>query len=1078
MKGFIQYFIKYPIAANLVMFGILIMGVFGMTSMKSTFFPEIESRIINIQVVFPGASPEEIEEGVVAKIEENLKGLTGVEKYTSVSSENIGTVTVEIASGYDIDIILQDVKNAVDQINSFPTGMEPPIIYKIEALGSAINFAISGDVDLLTLKGFGRQVEDDLLAMEGISKVSLSGFPEEEIEIAFREDDLRAYQLTFEQAALAVQRSNLELTGGTLKGDREELLIRARNKSYYARELRNIEVKTSPDGSVVYLHQVADLQDKWADSPARSYLNDEPSVVVNVQNTLEEDLLSITADVRAYIEEFNEQNDIVQATVIRDGSILLNQRIALLRNNGIIGFILVVILLAMFLNWRLAFWVAIAIPISFAGMFIIASLLNVTINVISLFGMILVIGILVDDGIVISENIYQQYEKGKKPLEAAVDGTMQVLPAVFSAILTTVVAFCTFFFIEGTLGDFFVEMAIVVIFSLVFSLVEGAVILPTHVAHSYALHPDNEKGWLTTKFDQFMAFLRDRLYAPVLNFAIHQKLLTLVLVVGSLLLTVGAVQGGLIATTFFPNIERDNITISLKMPAGTTEEITMGWLEHIEEAAWRVNEQFKETYFPDNDLEPILRIEKVMGPSTYEGQLNLTLLDGEARRDFFAARQISSALRKEAGTIYGAEQITFGSVGAFGKPVSVSLVGTNLEELNAAADALQAEMTRLEELADVTNSNQEGLREIEITLTDQAKYLGLNLQEIISQVRSGFFGREVQRLQRGRDEVKVWVRYAEQDRNNLDQLQNMRIRFSDGREYPLSEIAHLQMDRGVIAINHLDGQREVRIEADISSDKVSVTDITSTVQSSIVPSVLKDYSTVTARYEGQNREQEKSAQSMQFIIPLALLVMFFIIALTFRSFSQTLIIFAILPFGLVGVGWGHYLQDIQISLFSILGFIALVGVMVNDALVFVTTYNQNLESGMPQKEALYEAGLSRFRPIVLTSVTTVAGLGPLLLDKSFQAQFLIPMATSVAFGLIGATVVILILLPSLLMITNRIKVIAIKLWDNRLVQPAMVESAVEGREYRLGLWIVAGLTMLAGFLGLVSVAYYLIDMII
>ncbi|MCB0703893.1 MAG: efflux RND transporter permease subunit [Saprospiraceae bacterium] len=1078
MKGFLEYFIKYPIAANLLMIGLFIMGIFGMINMKSTFFPEVESRNINIQVVYPGSSPEEIEEGVIAKIEENLKGLTGVEKITSVSSENTGSIVIEIQKGYDIDIILQDVKNAVDRINSFPASMEPPIIFKVESLGEAISFAISGDVTLKTLKEFGRGVEDDLLAMDNISKVGLSGFPDEEIEIAFREEALRSYQLTFDEATRAVQVANLELTGGTLKGDREELLIRARNKSYYARELRDIVVKTAADGSVVFLHQVADIQDKWADSPSRSFMNDEPSVVVTVQNTLEEDLLTIADEVKTYIDEFNQENDVVKATIIRDGSIVLNQRIALLRNNGIIGFFLVVILLAMFLNWRLAFWVALAIPISFAGMFLVANLIGVSINVLSLFGMILVIGILVDDGIVISENIYQKYEKGMLPLEAAISGTMEVLPAVFSAILTTVIAFATFFFIDGRLGDFFVEMAIVVILSLIFSLIEGALILPTHVAHSYALNPNNKKGWLTTQFDRFMAWMRDNLYAPVLRFAMHQRLLTLVLVVGTLLATFGAINGGIVGTTFFPPIERDEMAITIKLPAGTTEEFTYQWLDHIEDAIKKVNVDFREKYFAESGLDPIQKIEKIVGPATYEGQIKITLLDGEARRDYFTTREISNAIRAEAGPIYDAEQVTYGSNSAFGKPVSVSLVGSNLAELDAAAQLIKSELERLEELSDVIDNNLDGLREIEITLKDKARYLGLNLQEIVGQVRRGFFGSEVQRLQRGRDEVKVWVRYAEVDRNNLGQLQNMRVRFLDGREFPLSEIADLSIDRGVIGINHLDGLREVRIEADVSSDDVSVSDVLTTVQNTIVPDVLRNFSTVTARYEGQNKEQEKSTNSMKLVLPIILLLMFFVIALTFRSFSQTLIVFSLLPFGLVGVGWGHWLMGMPISLFSILGFIALVGILVNDALVFVTTFNQRIEEGFEQMEAVYDAGLSRFRPILLTSVTTIAGLGPLLLEKSFQAQFLIPMAVSVAFGLLASTLVILILLPTLLIITNRIKVISIKLWDGRDVSYTSVEPALEGREYRLGLWVVAGLTMLAGFLGLVFLFYKLVDVFI
>ena len=564
-----------------------------------------------------------------------------------------------------------------------------------------------------------------------------------------------------------------------------------------------------------------------------------------------------------------------------------------------------------------------------------------------------------------------------------------------------------------------------------------------------------------------MIGLRDRIYAPVLKFAINQRFLTLVIIFSTLVLTIGAIGGGIVRTTFFPDIEGEDLSVSIKLPAGTTEETTYYWLNHLEEAAWSVSQNLQDQYFPEGDEIPIKQIEKIVGPSTYEGRLNISLLDGEKRRDYFTIRDVTNAIREEAGPIYDAEQVAFGAFSPFGKPISVSLVGPNIDELNAASEALKGELNKLSELSDIFDSNQEGLREIEVSLNDKALYLGLNIQEIIGQVRQGFFGREVQRLQRGRDEVKVWVRYAEEERSNIGQLQNMRVRFADGREFPLSEIATLEEKRGVISINHLDGLREIRVEADVNSGNASVSDITANIENKIVPEILDQYPTVMARYEGQNAEQEKSTASMQKVMPLILLMMFFVIALTFRSLSQTLIVFAILPFGLVGVAWGHWFQGLSISLFSILGFIALVGVLVNDALVFITTYNQNLKEGLNQEDALFKAGISRFRPIVLTSVTTVAGLAPLLLEKSFQAQFLIPMAVSVAYGLLSVTVIILVLLPTLLTITNRIKVQAIKIWDGREVAYKDVEAAVEGREYRIGLWLVAGLTMLIGFAMLV-----------
>ncbi|MEM1320114.1 MAG: efflux RND transporter permease subunit [Bacteroidota bacterium] len=1072
LRGFINYFIKNPIAGNLLMIGLFLIGILGLMNMKSTFFPEEESKLISIRVPYLGASPEEIEEGVVNKIEENLRGLTGVDRITSISAEDLGSVSVEVAKGYDTDIILQDVKNTVDRINSFPVDIEPPVIYKLENLGFAISFALSGNVDLKTLKKFGRKAEEDLLAVDGISKVELSGFPDEEIEISFREQDLQAYKITFTQATQAVRVANLEITGGTVKGKQEELLVRARNKKYYADELRDIVLKTSADGSVVRLHEVADIRDQWADNPNRSFINGEPSVVVTIQNTLEEDMLTITDTVKNYITAFNAENDIIKATIIRDGSIVLKQRISLLTENGIIGFIIVLILLAMFLNWRLAFWVALSIPISFAGMFICVSMLGITVNVISLFGMILVIGILVDDGIVIGENIYQKFENGMPRMQAAIEGTMSVLPAVFSAILTTLIVFSTFYFLDGRLGDLFEEMASVVIFSLIFSLVEGALILPAHVAHSKALSPNRKRNPVSVALDNFMIWMRDKLYAPVLNFAMYNKFLTISVIVGAMIVTFGALSGELIQTTFFPNIERDNISVTLKMPAGTREQFTERWLNHIEASAWEINQEFKKEYF-DGAEDVILKIEKIVGPSSYEGTLNITLLDGETR-DTVSSRKVSNAIRDRVGDIYDAEQLSFGADSPFGRPVSVSLVGDNYRELNEATDEVKEALSSLTELKDVADNNQEGLREINISLKEKGLFLGLNLQEVVSQVRQGFFGSEIQRLQRGRDEVKVWVRYDLSNRRNISDLEDMRIRFADGREFPLDEIATLNIERGIISISHLDGKREVKIDADVSNDDVSVSAITASIQGDIVPAILQNYPSVEALYEGQNREQTKSSESLQTVLPIILLLMFFTIALTFRSVSQTIVVLALIPFGLIGVAWGHYIMGAPISLFSILGVIALAGVLVNDALVFVTAFNDQMKQGKPYMEAVRDAGLSRFRPILLTTLTTFAGLGPLLFEKSFQAQFLIPMAISVAFGLLVVTGIILILLPVLLIISNRIKVYSLYLWEGEKPSYEIVEPAVENRKNYFFLWLIAAIMSASVFIGIINVLFKLI----
>ena len=478
----------------------------------------------------------------------------------------------------------------------------------------------------------------------------------------------------------------------------------------------------------------------------------------------------------------------------------------------------------------------------------------------------------------------------------------------------------------------------------------------------------------------------------------------------------------------------------------------MDWLDHIEAATWRANEQLSQHFFK-GEKQAIRQVEKNIGPSTYAGGLSINLLDGE-NRDSLSLRDVINVIRSEVGDIPMAEVVSYGAQSAFGKPISISLVGENYAELKAATEKVKAEMQALTELTDVVDNNQEGLREVNITLKEKGRYLGLNLQEVVGQVRSGFFGSEVQRLQRGRDEVRVWVRYDEADRSGLDKLQDMRVRFQDGREFPLSEIAEMEVKRGLININHIDGKREIKVESDVSRDDVSVSDMTNNLRSEIIPRALADFPSVSALFEGQNREQEKSAKSIQLVGIVVLALMFFVIALTFRSIGQTAAVFLLIPFGMIGVGWGHWLMDLPISLFSFLGIIALIGILVNDALVLVSTYNSLIEKGRPQMDAIYEAGLTRFRPIVLTSVTTFAGLAPLLLERSLQAQFLIPMAIAVSFGLLATTVVILILLPVFLIVVNRIKVYASYAWNG--VKPTYegVESALRRETGYEFLWYV------------------------
>lgn len=1043
MRGLVKYFIQYGISGNVLLFLVLIFGSIGLMNLRRTFFPEIPSRIISIQAVYPGASPEEIEESVVLKIEDNLKGTTGIDRVTSVSSENAAAITIEIKQSADIDIVLQDVKNAVDRITSFPAGLESLDTYKREAISRAMSFAIYGDVDLKTLKEEARKVERDLLAIDGISQVELSGFPDEEIVINVQEDQLAAYQLSFQEVVSAVSANNLEITGGTVIGDNEELKIRSTSKAYYANELENIVVRATADGSIIRLKDIAEVRDQWAETPNKNFYNGNPSVTIDVSNTNDEDLLYIAEQLKTYINEFNEDHDIVQASITKDASTTVVQRIDLLVENGIIGFFLVFIFLALFLHYRLAFWVALAIPICFAGAFVLAPFFGITINVISLFGMITVIGILVDDGVVISENIYQHYEQGEDRITAAINGTLEVLPAVFSAILTTVVAFSTFFFLDGTLGDFFGEMAFIVIATLIFSLIEGVFILPAHVAHSKALDRSVKPNKLTQYSTKVLDYLKFKLYEPVLNFCLEKRFLAFSIPLGLFIITIGAIGGGVIRTTFFPFIEGEEIIVTLKMPSGTPEEITLERLNQVEAAVWATSEEIKGEREDGKGV--VVAVDKRLGPGkSNEGSLNIKLLDNETRQ--MPTLYISGKIRDNTGPLLGVEEFVFGTGGPFGKPVSIALKGVDQQEVREAVEALKARLNTLSDLKDVTDDDLEGMREIKIVLKEKAYLLGLNEQTIMTQIRQGFFGGEIQRIQRGLDEVKVWVRYAERERASRSRLSDMKIRTANG-QYKLKDLAEFEITRGVMAINHMDGERAIKVTADISNAEVSVTDILGNLESEVLPEVLANYPNIKYSFEGQYREQQKTGKSAGVVGPVVLLIMLSIIVLTFRSFSQTAAVLMLIPFSFIGVAWGHWVHGLQLSLFSYLGMIALIGIIVNDALVFVNAYNMNIKAGMTVNEAIRDAALSRFRPILLTSITTVAGLAPLIVETSMQAQFLIPMAVTIAYGLALATLIILILLPVLLMMINRLKRWWEWYWNGQNVLPKQVEPAFKEMKY-------------------------------
>ena len=1028
MKNLLAYFIKYPIAGWIMVIGFLLFGYFGFTTLTSSFFPLSESRIITINLAYPGASPQEMEEGIVLKIEENLKGIEGIDRVTSKSYENSAAVTIETYKGYDTDIILAEVKNAVDKVPSFPSGMEPPVIAKQEATRQTITFAVSGNgIPLKVLKQKAQIIEKELLRMEGISQVSISGFPDEEIEIAVTEANLRAYGLSFQQVATAVAQNSLITTGGSIKTQAEEYLIRASSRAYYANELENIVVKSSPDGNIVLLKEVATLRDKFNENPNGLYFNGDKAVNITVQNTNSEDLISAAEKVKVYVSEYNLASDDVELHVTSDSSITLTQRTDLLIENAIVGMFLVLLILSIFLKPRIAMWVAFGLPISFLGMFAIAGQFDVTINVLSLFAMIIVIGILVDDGIVIAENIFSHHEKGKTPVRAAIDGTLEVIPPIISAILTTMLAFSTFLFLDGRIGEFFGEVSVIVLLTLSVSLIEALIILPSHIAHSKTLQKGTKPYKFNLKAEQFMNYLRDNLYEPVLNFFLRYKLIGFAIMLGLLIFTIGGISSGIIRTTFFPQIASDRVQITLNMPQGTNENVTDSLISNLEKSVWQVNEKFKSKQEGGDSV--VLNVIKKIGPGSSVASLTVNLLQGELRN--VSSPEITNAIQDTADEILGAESLVFGSGAVFGgSPIAVSLLGNNINEIKAAKLELKEALAQLDGIKDITDNDPQGIKEITITLKPNAYLLGFTLNNVMSQVRSAFFGAQAQRFQRGEDEIKVWVRYDEKERKSLNNLHNMQLVSNSGERVPFQEIAEYKIARGEISINHLEGQREIQVKADLVDPKASATEYMNTLKNDIMPGILAKYTSVTPLYEGQNREAVKTQNSLNPTGWIILVFIYIVIAFTFRSYSQPFVLIALVPFSLIGIGWGHWIHGFSINILSGLGIIALIGIMVNDGLVLISKFNSNLKLGMKFDDALAEACKSRFRAIFLTTITTVAGLTPLIFEKSLQAQFLIPMAISIVYGIMIATVLTLLLLPIFLSTVNSIKVGALWFWDS------------------------------------------------
>ncbi|MCP4550810.1 MAG: efflux RND transporter permease subunit [Bacteroidetes bacterium] len=1047
MKKLVTLFVKYPFYANIIIAAILIGGIMSLISMKKSFFPEMEARNIFVNVTYPGASPIEMEEGVTVRIEEALRGLAGIKEINSTSSENFSSVVITTTGEYDIDETLMEAKNAVDGISSFPVSAERPIVFKQRASSMAMFLGMSGDVNLLEIKKHADKVELDLRASGVMSQIMVGGYPALEISIETSEDDLRRYNLTIDEIVSAVSLNNRDMSGGLIKSDEEEMSIRLRSRSVDPEKIGNIILRANPDGSYLRIKDIATIDQKFADVASSSMMNGKPSISFSINKLIEEDLVEISDYCKDYVKKFNEQHTEVQMYITYDFDVMLGARLSMLYRNGGIGLALILITLGLFLSFRLSLWVAWGIPASFLAMFVLAAAYGITINMISVFGMILVVGILVDDGIVIAENIYAHFEGGKSPRRAAIDGTMEVLPAVLTSVTTTIVAFAPLLLIKNQMMQFMFEMAFIVIFSLLFSLLEAFFVLPAHLSSKHILRSKKKQNIgmkVRNKLDMAVLWMRDKIYGKVLRGIINSKWVVSFIPLALIIITMGLFNGGLIKTTFFPSIPFDQFNVNIAFKPGSGEKRTKEYLERFDQAIWEVNDELKREL---NDTVDLVNFTFASTGSAFNGLergshagsifVILRDLENSGTNSFM----IVNRLREKIGKLPEAEKFTIAGRNTFGTPISISLLGDNLAELNAAKNILMENMNSLVSINNVMENNGIGMQEVLLELTPKAYFLGLTQMSLTNQVRQGFFGGQAQRLQQGKDELRVWVRYPKSDRLNIGQLENMKIKTRMG-DYPLSELASYKIERGPVSIKRYNGQKEIRITADPVNPTEPIPPIMAKISTEFVPAIQVAYPSVEFQLQGQSKDAQESGMELAIYFGLAFIIISFILMTHFKSFGQGIIVLIMIPLGWLGGVWGHGIEGIPVSMLSAWGLVALSGVIINDAVVFLTKYNLFLTNGNSVKEAVYKAGISRFRPIILTTITTSVGLYPIIFESSFQAQFLKPMAVSLAYGVFVGTTFILILFPITILLLNDLNMAVKWLWTGIRPTPEEVEKAV------------------------------------
>ena len=1044
MKRLINFFVRYPVMVTLGLMIIVLMGILSFSQTRYTLNPPEDPTEIYVSITYRGASPLEIEERAISRIEENLNGINGMDRHTSVARENSGRITVEIFEWADIDEVLVDVENAVNRVTDLPAEMDRPIVFKQEMLNPTISLALTGKISLQQKRDYAESIRDEFLVEKGISNVNLLGFPPEEISIELDDEQMDRFAISLQEVADAVKKNNIDITGGELKMEDANWQIRAENKEVTALEIEQIPVRSGLNGERVLLKEIAAVTDQFDNRPIERYLDGEESVVIQVVTTNDENLVAIAEEVKEYARHFNTLHSGIELTVVEDFSKFVYERVDSLRSNAIFGLILVLLILTLFLDKRIAMWVSLTIPLAILGTFSSALLgYDFTINVVSIFGIILVLGMLVDTGVVVAENIYRRYnEFGESPVEAARNGAAEVASPMIISLLTTATAFSLFFFLPGKPGAFFTEVSFVVVSALLAALIVTFLFLPQKLTVSKVLSDQNKQ----TRFEKTMAGVltgfRDNYFMPFTDFVSHRwRWLNVFAFILLLLGSVALIRTGVLPVTFFPYLDDDVQLVRIEMEPGVPVDSTRAKLMKIEEAVYKVGDRLTEDR-PDNK-DVIQNVERILGPESHQGELRIVMMGGEERG--IPAYEINNMFRDEVGEVPGTNYIRFISALAEhrfgGLPVDISVSGKSMEEIQQAAGELKTSLEKRDDLVDVADTDQRGNPELHIELSKTGEQFGLTLQDIMLQVRTAFFGMELQTLQRNGNDVRVWLRFPEENRESYRDLLDVKIRTPKGA-YPLSQVAHIYPTEASLNVNHINGRRTIRVDADLADPSLSAPAILADIRENTLSPLEKEFPSVQFVIEGQNRESAKVTEAMQAVAPIILLVILALMVINFQSFSQTFLVLLTLPFAFTGVVIGHWVHGATMNIFSLIGMIALIGILINNLLVLITAFNDNLKAEMSFKEALRDAVRSRFRPILLTTLSTVAGLIPMIFVGGLASAFLKPPAIAIAYGLTFGLLISLTLAPAFLVIFNNTKFTILKLFSKEPETQESIEPAV------------------------------------